>query len=114
LLAAVGGDSVEPRAEGGALLEFVEAAPGRHERLLEHVFGVLQRAEDPVAVQLELAAEGVGELPERQLIARTGAVQQPLGHQLRPHRSTDTDLEENESAGSCTPAAVSQPVAHEK
>jgi hypothetical protein len=84
--AAVGGDSVEPRAEGGAPLEVVEAAPGREEGLLEHVFGVLERAEDPVAVQLELAPEGVGELPERQLIARTGAAQQPLGHQLRPHQ----------------------------
>ncbi len=28
-------------------------------------------------------------------------------------RNTDTNLEGNESAGSCTPAAVSQPVAHE-
>ena len=80
--AAVGGDSVEPCAEGGAPLEVVEAAPGREEGLLEHVFGVLQRAEDPVAVQLELTPVGVGELPERQLIARTGAAQQPLGHQL--------------------------------
>jgi hypothetical protein len=84
--AAVAGDSVEPRAEGRAPLELVEAAPGREQGLLEHVFGVLQRAEDPVAMELELAPEGVGQLPERQLIAVTGAAQQPLGHQLRRHQ----------------------------
>jgi hypothetical protein len=84
--AAVGGDSIEPRPQRGPALERVEAAPSREQGLLEHVFGVLQRAEDPVAVQLELSPEGVGQLPEGQLVAGAGTAQQPLGHQLRPHQ----------------------------
>ena len=40
------------------------------QRLLEHVLSVLHRAQHPVAVQLQLAAEGVGELAKRLLVAR--------------------------------------------
>jgi hypothetical protein len=70
---AICGDSIEPRSERGTALELTEATPGREQGLLEHVFGVLQRAEDPIAVQLKLAPEGVGQLPEGQLVAVTGA-----------------------------------------
>src|SRR4029450_4001165 len=52
---AICGDSIEPRPERGTALELTEATPGREQGLLEHVFGVLQRAEDPIAVQLKLA-----------------------------------------------------------
>jgi hypothetical protein len=103
----------EPRAQRGIPAELVQTAPGGEQGLLEHVFGVLERAEDPVAVQLELAPKGVGELPERQLFTGTRAAQQPLAHALHLIRSIDTDLARNESAGSWTPAAVSQSVAHD-
>ena len=60
--AAVGRDRVQPGAQRRASLELLEPAPGRQQRLLEQVLGVLQRAEDPVAVELELAPVGLGQL----------------------------------------------------
>ena len=83
--AAVGGDPVEPGAHRRAPLELVKPAPGRQQRLLKEVLGVLQRAEDPVAVQLELAAIRVGQLPERLLAAGAGAGEGALAHGRRPH-----------------------------
>ena len=47
---------------------------------MEQIFGVLQGADDSIAVELELAAVGVGELPERVLVAGPGADERPLGH----------------------------------
>jgi hypothetical protein len=83
--AAVGRDSVQPGAHGGPFLELVQRAPRRKQRLLQQVLGVLERAEDPVAVQLELTPVGVRELPEGVFVAAAGTgqlcrVHHPLGH----------------------------------
>jgi len=48
----VGGDPVEPGTERGASLEPAEALPGRQERALERVLGILEGSEHPVAVHL--------------------------------------------------------------
>lgn len=55
---AVGGDRVEPRANRGSLLEAGEPTPGREQRLLERVLGVLDRAEDPIAVGMQARPVG--------------------------------------------------------
>ena len=62
---AVGRDPVEPRPQRGALVEPLEAAPGGEQRLLHQVLGVLCRADDAVAVELQLAAVALGQLAER-------------------------------------------------
>ena len=67
--APVGGDAVEPGAERRAPLEPVEAPPGGQQRVLQRVLGVLERAEHPVAVHLQLAAVRLGQLPERVAVA---------------------------------------------
>jgi hypothetical protein len=69
--AAVGRDPVEPRAHRGAPLERLDAAPRGQERLLHHVLGVLHRADDAVAVQLQLAPVGLGQRAKRLLVAGT-------------------------------------------
>ena len=63
--APVGGDPVEPGADRGAPLEAGEALPGGQQRVLQGVLGVLQGAQHPVAVHLELAAVRLGQLAER-------------------------------------------------
>jgi hypothetical protein len=66
---AVRRDPVQPGAQGGAALEAVESTPGGQQRLLHRVLGVLQRAEHPVAVELQLAAVPDDQLPEGVLVA---------------------------------------------
>ena len=99
--AAVGRDAVEPGAQRGSPLEAVESAPGSQERLLQQVLGVLQRADDPVAVHLQLAPVGVGELAKRVLVARpgTGEYVRIGGHHMV---MTPFVLEKNRNAGSPT------------
>ena len=63
--APVGGDPVQPGAERGALLEPGEALPGGQQRVLHGVLGVLQGAEHPVAVHLQLPPVRLGQLTER-------------------------------------------------
>jgi hypothetical protein len=79
--AAVGRDAVQPRAQRGSPLEAPEPAPGRQQRLLQQVLGILDRAEDPVAVELKLAPVGIDELAERLLVARAGADKSLIGLQ---------------------------------
>jgi hypothetical protein len=64
----VGSDPVEPGTERGTAFETVEPAPGREQRLLHEVFSVLDGADDPVAVQLQLPAESIDEAAECRLI----------------------------------------------
>ena len=78
--AAVGRDPVEPGAQRGAFLEPAQPAPGREQRFLHDVLGVLERAEDAVAVQLQLCAVRVDELAKCGLVARAGAAEGGLGH----------------------------------
>ena len=77
---AIGGDPVQPSPKRGALLEPWKAPPGGEQRLLEHVLRLLDRADDPVDVQLQLAPVGIGQLAKRVLVptARTG--EHRLGH----------------------------------
>jgi hypothetical protein len=74
--ALVGRDAVQPGAQGRALLEPGQPAPGREQRLLQQVLGVVQRAEYPVAVHLNFAPVRIGEFAERVLIAVSGTPEQ--------------------------------------
>ena len=67
--ARVRGDPVEPRAEGGLPPVGRARRPRTHERLLERVLRVLERAEHPVGVNLQLAAVALDQLRERSLVA---------------------------------------------
>src|SRR5512132_658782 len=82
--AAIGRDPVQPGAQRGASLETVEPAPGCEERLLQLVFGVLQRAEDSVAVQLQLPPVRLDQLLEGVLVARAGTAERVLTQHRRP------------------------------
>src|SRR5262249_205978 len=64
----VGGDPVQPGAQRRPLLVLAEPPPGGQQGLLQDVLGVLDRAEDPVAVQLKLGAVRGGELAERAVV----------------------------------------------
>ncbi len=86
--AAIGRDAVQPGAHRGTLLEPVKPPPGRQQGLLEHVFRVLHRAEDPVAVQLQLAPVRVGEFPERIPVARPGPGERRHGHVPHPRTAS--------------------------
>ena len=66
------------------MLEAVEPAPCREQRLLELVLRVLQRAEDPVAVQLQLRTVRVDELCEGGLVAGAGAAERALAQDSGP------------------------------
>ena len=61
--AGVGRDPVQPRARRAAALEAVEPAPRTQQRVLQRVLGVLDGAEHPVAVRLQLAAMRLDEAP---------------------------------------------------
>ena len=78
--AAVGGDPVQPGPQRGPAFETGQAAPGREQGLLHHVLGILNRAEHPVAVNLQLAPVWLGELAEGLPIAGPGP-----GHGLLAH-----------------------------
>ena len=77
--AAVGGDAVQPGSEGAAV-EAVKGAPSRQEDLLKYVFGVLERAEDSVAVDEQLAAVGCDQFPEGVSVSGRGPGQGCVGH----------------------------------
>ena len=70
--ACVGRDPVEPRPEreAPAGTEALAAPPSAQERLLDEVLGVLERAEHPVAVHLQLTAVALDERGERGLLTR--------------------------------------------
>ena len=58
----------------------IEAAPSREQRLLHGVLGILQRAEDSVAVQLQLPPVGRDQVPEGDVVAGAGAAERVLAH----------------------------------
>ena len=112
--ADVGRDPVEPRPQRPRALEAVESAPGPEQRLLERVLGVLQRAEHPVAVRVQLPAVRVDERAEGLAVpsagrlehARVGSVsddqgEAPLARARAPH-SVDC-------GGAGEPGALSSP-----
>ena len=62
--ADVGGDLVEPRAQVGSVLEARQSSPGAEQRVLERVFGVVDRAEHPVRVRVQLVPVRLDEAPK--------------------------------------------------
>jgi hypothetical protein len=66
---SVGRNPVEPGPQARALLEAAQPTPGGHHRLLQHVLGILHRAEHPVTVKLQFAPEWLRDLAEGKLIA---------------------------------------------
>ncbi len=67
--ARVGGDLVQPGPEGGRAAVGLAPPPRPQERLLHQVLGVLHRAQQPVAVHLQLTAVPAGQLGERRFVA---------------------------------------------
>ena len=78
--APVGRDPVQPGAQRGPSLVLAEPPPGGQQGLLQHVFGVLHRTEDPVAVQLKLASVRAGQLIERPVVPAPRPFQRCLCH----------------------------------
>src|SRR2546421_10988690 len=68
--ADVRGDGVQPGAELRARLVAVGAFPGAQHRLLERVVGVVERAEHPVAVEMERPPVWLDQERERLLVHR--------------------------------------------
>jgi hypothetical protein len=82
--ADVGCDSVQPGGEWCIWLEAIDASPGAEHRLLEGVVGVVQGAEQAVAVQMQRLSMRRGQLYERLLVTVAGGGEQPrLGRGLR-------------------------------
>ena len=69
-------DLVEPRAQRAALREARQGAPGPQQRLLERVLGVVDRAEHPVAVGVQLRATRLHEAAVGILVARASRLDQ--------------------------------------
>jgi hypothetical protein len=91
---AVGGDPVKPRAQRGPALEAGQPPPGGEQRLLDQVLGVLDRAEDAITVDLQLAAVRIGQLPEGVLVAAAGALERGVDHRLiLPTSATSSGME---------------------
>jgi hypothetical protein len=82
--AAVGGDPVQPRAEGSPALEPGQPPPSGGEGLLQRVLRVRKRAEEPVAVELDLSPVRSDQLLEGLLISRTGPFDELGAHSLPP------------------------------
>ena len=76
--AGVGRDPIEPGPERRAPVVRLAAAPGAEEGVLDGVLGVLERAEHPVGVHLELGAMPFDELRERGGVAARRRGDQPL------------------------------------
>jgi hypothetical protein len=72
---------IQPGAHGRALPARLQRLPRGQECLLHRVLGVLHLAEDPIAVQLQLAPVGVRERRERLMVARTGTDQSAVVHE---------------------------------
>src|SRR5207302_3619159 len=71
----VGCDPVEPGAQRRPLLETVESTPGSKQRFLDEILGVLHGAEQPIAMQLELAPKRVDQCRERTLVTFLGPLE---------------------------------------
>lgn len=80
--AAAGAYAIQPSADRRSPLEATQALPGRQQRLLEGVLGVLYGAEHPVAVHFQLPLVTVDELAECRLVPVTGTVEKVRGHHL--------------------------------
>ena len=79
--ATVGRDPEQPPSHGRPCLKTRDAVPGGQERLLDLVLRILDGAEDPVTVHVELAPMPVDEVAERLLVASLRA-----GDEIAVHR----------------------------
>src|SRR5713101_157870 len=77
--ADVCGDRVQPGAELRAWFVAVGAFPRAQHRLLERVVGVVERAEHPVAVEMERGPVWLDQERERLLVHRLRDVTGPAG-----------------------------------
>src|SRR5438067_1347519 len=77
--ADIGGDGVKPGAELRARLVAVGAFPGAQHRLLERVVGVVERAEHPVAVEMERSPLWLDQERKRLLVHRLRDATWPAG-----------------------------------
>src|SRR5438874_665569 len=68
--ADVRGDGVQPGGELRARLVALGAFPGAQHRLLERVIGVVERAEHPVAVEVQCSPVWLDQERERLLVHR--------------------------------------------
>jgi len=71
--AGVGGDAVQPGPQRRAALEPVPRPPGAQQGLLQHVLGVVHRAEHPVAVREQFWPERIGQAGELLAVPRQAA-----------------------------------------
>ena len=78
--AAAGGDPIQPGPDRGAPLKAAQALPGRQQRVLHGVLGVLHRTEHPVAVHPQFPLVRPDELAERVPVTRAGQVDQVRRH----------------------------------
>jgi hypothetical protein len=81
--AGVRGDRVEPRADRAAALEALEPAPRAQGDLLHRVLGVVDRAEHPVAVRVQLRAVGLEQPLIGPFVAPAGRFEQISSHPLQ-------------------------------
>ena len=98
--ADVGRDPIQPRAERAPAVEAGQAPPRPEHGVLENVFGVVERAEHPVAVGMELRSVRGDEAPKRLLIAAASRSQQFRLLDRRSHRHltrSDSRSEANSS-----------------
>src|SRR5437667_9373218 len=87
--ADVRGDGVQPGAELRTRLVAVGAFPRAQHRLLERVVGVVERAEHPVAVEVERPPVWLDQERERLLVHRRRDATRPAGWAGR-HRAPST------------------------
>ena len=73
----VGGDAIKPRPERNGTPEGLPALPGASQSLLDRVFGLMHRAQHPIAVDEQLApvlgrllSEGLGRIQQHSVIVR--------------------------------------------
>jgi len=96
----VGRDPIQPRPESAPAVEPGQPSLRPEHGVLEHVFGVVERAEHPVAVGMELRSVRGDEAPKRLLIAAASRSQQFRLLDRRSHRHltrSDSRSEANSS-----------------
>jgi hypothetical protein len=74
--ADIGRDLVEPRAKRASSLESFQPPPRPQEGFLEGVLGVVDRAQHPIAVSVELLAVGLDEAAVGVVVAPASRLQQ--------------------------------------
>jgi hypothetical protein len=78
--AAVGGDPIHPGTKRRPTAEAPDRPPGGDHRVLEDVVGVGERAEHPVAVQVQLGAIRRHQVAEGVVVSALGAFEQRCNH----------------------------------